>query len=122
MCESHLASHTLSADFQHNQSPSDRGIMSNNADFVDTLQLYRRLQEVGKGAITDELMSLQEFFDEILQLIHRCREAFLEGSNLLEIEGTIRICGDIHGQFYDLMRLQACGGPPSPHNKYLFLG
>lgn len=32
------------------------------------------------------------------------------------------ICGDIHGQFYDLMNIFAINGLPSPTNPYLFNG
>jgi len=46
---------------------------------------------------------------------------FKEADTLLELEAPIKICGDIHGQYYDLLRIfEHCGFPGE--NNFLFLG
>ncbi|KAF4357916.1 hypothetical protein F8388_005397 [Cannabis sativa] len=58
---------------------------------------------------------------EIRQLCAASKEIFLNQSNLLNLEAPIKICGDIHGQYSDLLRLFEYGGLP-PKSNYLFLG
>jgi len=59
--------------------------------------------------------------EEIRLLCLESRHVFLSQSPLLELDAPIKICGDIHGQFGDLLRLFEYGGFP-PDANYLFLG
>ena len=58
---------------------------------------------------------------DISTLCKAAREIFMEQPVFLELEAPIKICGDVHGQFPDLLRLFEYGGFP-PEANYLFLG
>lgn len=58
---------------------------------------------------------------EILFLCEKTKEIHLSQPMLLHIKVPIKICGDIHGQYRDLLKLFDFGGFP-PDNNYLFLG
>jgi len=45
----------------------------------------------------------------------------LEESNVQPVPAPVTICGDIHGQFYDLQELFKTGGQPGETN-YIFMG
>ena len=72
-----------------------------------------------RGARPGQFASLAEA--DIRWLCETSREIFLQQPMLLELEAPIKICGDVHGQFFDLLRLFDYGGLPGSAN-YLFLG
>jgi serine/threonine-protein phosphatase PP1 catalytic subunit len=37
------------------------------------------------------------------------------------VSAPVKVCGDVHGQYYDMLRLFEYGGFP-PESSYLFLG
>mmetsp|Transcript_7070 Transcript_7070/g.13537 ORF Transcript_7070/g.13537 Transcript_7070/m.13537 type:complete len:376 (-) Transcript_7070:97-1224(-) len=58
---------------------------------------------------------------EIKLLCNAARPILLHQPMLVELEAPMKICGDVHGQFSDLLRLLEYGGFP-PEANYLFLG
>lgn len=58
---------------------------------------------------------------EIKYLAVKCKEICLDQPIYLELESPLNVCGDIHGQFYDLLKLFETAGIP-PDANYLFLG
>eukprot|EP01120_Amphizonella_sp_Union-15-10_P014863 TRINITY_DN739_c0_g1_i2.p1 TRINITY_DN739_c0_g1~~TRINITY_DN739_c0_g1_i2.p1 ORF type:complete len:285 (+),score=47.33 TRINITY_DN739_c0_g1_i2:95-949(+) len=89
--------------------------MSND---VDLENIIFRLKQV-RAAKPGKAVNLEE--KEIRFLCNKAREIFAKQPVLLELEAPIKICGDIHGQYYDLLRLFEYGGFP-PEANYLFLG
>ena len=59
--------------------------------------------------------------EEINWVIIKSYEIIKNQPVFIELDSPINICGDVHGQFYDLLRLFNYGGEP-PKSNYLFLG
>ncbi|EYC09061.1 hypothetical protein Y032_0062g3329 [Ancylostoma ceylanicum] len=53
--------------------------------------------------------------------IFMAKEILEKESNVQEVRCPVTVCGDVHGQFHDLMELFKMGGK-SPDTNYLFMG
>lgn len=51
----------------------------------------------------------------------QAREILIEESNVQRVDAPVTVCGDIHGQFFDLMELFRVGGM-CPDTSYIFMG
>ena len=79
---------------------------------------------IGKltGAIKGKPGGFIELSEQDIEgLCTQSRLIFRSQPTFLELEPPIKIIGDIHGQFYDLLRLFSYGEFP-PKSNYLFLG
>ena len=45
----------------------------------------------------------------------------MQETNVQNVRCPVTVCGDVHGQFHDLMELFRIGGKP-PDTNYLFMG
>lgn len=87
-------------------------------EIIKTL-LAHRSTDPPSGSAHPRLMNLSN--EELTGLCHQTRELAMSQPMLLEIQAPICICGDIHGQFFDLLRIFECAGLP-PTTNFLFLG
>ncbi|KAJ2424778.1 serine/threonine protein phosphatase Pzh1 [Coemansia sp. RSA 2531] len=80
--------------------------------------IFRLLDAGFSGKVTKSVCLRNS---EIIAVCHAAREVFLAQPTLLQLAAPVKITGDIHGQYSDLLRLfDKCGYPP--HCNYLFLG
>ncbi|KAM0687025.1 Serine/threonine-protein phosphatase PP1-alpha catalytic subunit [Conglomerata obtusa] len=73
------------------------------------------------AALKTRIKHVNLSYDELLYLCDKSKEIFLSQPVLLDLKPPIKICGDIHGQFTDLLKLFDYTGLP-PTSSYLFLG
>ena len=58
---------------------------------------------------------------EVKELCEKAKEILIEEANVQRVEAPVTICGDVHGQFDDLIELFKVGGD-CPETNYLFMG
>lgn len=57
---------------------------------------------------------------ELKQVCEIVKGLLIEESNVQPVSSPVTVCGDIHGQFYDLLELFRCGGDVETTN-YIFM-
>lgn len=101
---------------RHTSSNTD-GAMDINSINLD--EVIQRLLDAGYAGKVTKTVCLKNA--EIQAICHAARELFLSQPSLLELSPPVKIVGDIHGQYTDLLRMfEMCGFPPN--SNFLFLG
>ncbi|EGR29243.1 ser thr protein phosphatase family protein, putative [Ichthyophthirius multifiliis] len=59
--------------------------------------------------------------EDLLKLVAQCNKIMRSEGNLLSVQDPVTVIGDIHGQYYDLLKILEIGGSLD-NTKYLFLG
>ncbi|CAP94867.1 Pc18g06430 [Penicillium rubens Wisconsin 54-1255] len=86
---------------------------------IDLDDMISRLLDAGYSSKVTKTVCLKNA--EITAICTAARELFLSQPALLELSAPVKIVGDVHGQYTDLIRLfEMCGFPPA--SNYLFLG
>jgi serine/threonine-protein phosphatase PP1 catalytic subunit len=86
---------------------------------LDVDDMIQRLLDVGYTGKVSKSLCLKN--NEIFAICQAARDVFLTQPTLVELSPPVKIVGDVHGQYSDLIRLfEMCGFPPA--SNYLFLG
>jgi len=95
---------------------NDNKIENQNNDSI--YKIIKKLKKARRGSICQEL-TIKE--DECDYVIDKSYEIFQKEESLIKIKAPLYICGDIHGQYYDLLRVFDILNYP-PQSTFLFLG
>ncbi|OAD72803.1 hypothetical protein PHYBLDRAFT_20709 [Phycomyces blakesleeanus NRRL 1555(-)] len=93
--------------------------MRSIAKALDIDECISRLLEVGRDGKVHKSICFRN--SEITAICQAAQEVFLSQPSLIELNPPVKIMGDVHGQYHDLIRLFDMGGYP-PESNYLLLG
>ena len=79
-----------------------------------TLDLDVCIERVREGTLLTE--------KEMRLLCDRAKDVFIQESNIVPVSSPVSIAGDLHGQFFDLLKLIDVAGGEPPAVNYIFMG
>jgi len=101
------------------QEEQASGVAMGDINDFDLDDFIKRLLDAAYAGKVTKSVCLKNA--EIVAICQRAREVFLSQPALLELDAPVKIVGDVHGQYTDLIRMfEMCGFPPTAN--FLFLG
>ena len=115
----HISPSSAPGSFPPGGDSAGNGAGKEKLKQIDVDDMIQRLLDVGYTGKVSKSLCLKN--TEIVAVCQAAREVFLAQPTLLELSPPVKIVGDVHGQYSDLIRLfEMCGFPPAAN--YLFLG
>lgn len=98
--------------------PDENGNIHISMEFaVETMEYFKEQKRLHRKYVLQVLAAAIRHFESTASLL-RLSLPTEDG----EVTGAFTVCGDTHGQFYDLCNIFAVNGMPSETNRYLFNG
>ena len=114
-----LSRERKSVSRERHYSTTDGSMEIGSLKSGDLDEMIQRLLDAGYAGKVTKTVCLKNA--EIEGICKAVQELFLSQPALLELSPPVKIVGDIHGQYTDLLRMfEMCGFPPN--SNYLFLG
>jgi serine/threonine-protein phosphatase 5 len=145
-CDSKIKLYAFSAAIENDEEETTKATLDIDSIIVGSDYSGPRMVNGEDGTLDKNKSMTIEFVKELMatfrdqKLLHRkymmqllvwARQMFKELPSLMEIplpvnedgsKGQFTVCGDTHGQYYDLLNIFELGGFPSSTNPYLFNG
>lgn len=91
-------------------------------NYTPTSPHLERSEAKDLDALIEKLYACEMLMEKnVLALCTRAKDIFMTEENVKRVDTPVTVCGDIHGQHFDLMEMFRVGGR-IPSTNYLFLG
>ena len=84
--------------------------------------IHKNIQNIIQTLLISNSDTLPIPIKYMFWLIRQAKTVIEQDNMLLNVQAPVHICGDIHGQYSDLLQIFNKLGYPSSKNRYMFLG